>query len=266
MDDIPTSIPLSDTPSLTDSELRRLLPPDTDIAEAKSACATGSLYTAKGAVERLTSEGVPVVNLRGCLLEGIRSRDEAVVEMLLSKGVPIKHVRRGASGTTEVYRDLVFATAIWMGHQQGDGVVFSVSARMDITPLSNAVLKAPLPVIELLFAHSNPPYRGELLHNAAMRTTGDAEEVVRMVLERCQLDINHIVYEGDVFSYEVWKVSGLGTALHEAAKIGNASVVQLLLASGADVSIRDSCGRTALEVAELFGHHSIVEMLRGSEC
>lgn len=135
---------------------------------------------------------------------------------------------------------------------------------MDITPLSIAVECAPLSIIEQLFAHhpSGTSLHGQLLHWAARRTADDAEDVLQLVLNHCQPDLNKTLYEDDAFSYEVRKVVGLGTALHEAARYGRPSVVQMLLQKGIDVSIRDSCGNTALEVAERCENDAAVAMLR----
>lgn len=138
---------------------------------------------------------------------------------------------------------------------------------MDITPLSTAVGCAPLPIIKQLFAHCSPStsFGGQLLHWAARRASDDAENVVQFLLQHCQPDLNKILYEDDAFSYEVRKVVGLGTALHEAARTGRPSVVQMLIQKGTDVSIRDSRGNTALEVAELHENLDATALLRNAE-
>ena len=48
--------------------------------------------------------------------------------------------------------------------------------------------------------------------------------------------------------------SGLRTALHEAALRGNAKVALLLLVHGARLDVRDSHGRTPLEIWARMGH------------
>lgn len=52
------------------------------------------------------------------------------------------------------------------------------------------------------------------------------------------------------------------TALHEAARQGHLSIVQLLLASGADRAIKNADDKTAGELAKEKGHSHIVELLR----
>ena len=56
-------------------------------------------------------------------------------------------------------------------------------------------------------------------------------------------------------------MDGRTSALHEGARGGDAEVVGILLAAGADPLLRDGDGRTALEVAAERGHAEVVEML-----
>jgi len=52
------------------------------------------------------------------------------------------------------------------------------------------------------------------------------------------------------------------TPLHSAVERGQADIVELLVAKGADVTAKDRQGRTALTIAERKGHTEIVELLR----
>lgn len=63
--------------------------------------------------------------------------------------------------------------------------------------------------------------------------------------------------------YEAEREKGLGNALHTAATVGKDEVVALLLERGADPEVKDSLGKSALELAESHGHSSIVAMLWG---
>jgi uncharacterized protein len=76
---------------------------------------------------------------------------------------------------------------------------------------------------------------------------------------------------GDLESIEVLIASGaqvnavgdLGnTPLHQAAMMGKADSARKLLQLGADPSLRNKFDQTALEVAELGGHHEIAEILK----
>lgn len=57
-------------------------------------------------------------------------------------------------------------------------------------------------------------------------------------------------------------VDGRGTPLHEAAREGHDKVVQVLLALGADRSIRDRDGKTPLDLAAEGGHEAAAGLLR----
>lgn len=88
-------------------------------------------------------------------------------------------------------------------------------------------------------------------------------EVAQLVLQRCRPDLDSIRYEhNDVFSYEGLKGAGLGTALHEAARVGNTEVARLLVEKGINAHKRDTRGRMALDIAEQEGHYAIANLLR----
>lgn len=138
---------------------------------------------------------------------------------------------------------------------------------MDITPLSTAAGCAPFPIVKQLLVHcpQDTVFQGQLLHWAARRDSDDADQVVRLILERCQPDINSTLYAGDPFSYALQKATGLGTALHDVAKMGRQSVAELLVQAGTDISIRDSRGNTALETARQYQNDAVAEFLRRAE-
>ncbi|KAI5475650.1 hypothetical protein MNV49_001067 [Pseudohyphozyma bogoriensis] len=60
-------------------------------------------------------------------------------------------------------------------------------------------------------------------------------------------------------------VDGYGyTPLHLAADRGHLKVVEVLVKAGADTSIKEEEGMTALELAEEAGHVEIATLLRGA--
>lgn len=141
----------------------------------------------------------------------------------------------------------------------------NATCQMDITPLSDAVALAPYSIVERMLKHCPPTavLRGQLLHFAAGRyIPEDCDAILQLVLQRCPTDINALMYEDHAFSYEVRKIVGLGTPLHGAARVGRLSTIRILIAHGADIDIRDSCGNTALEVAEREGHLAVADELR----
>ena len=60
------------------------------------------------------------------------------------------------------------------------------------------------------------------------------------------------------------KFTGYATALDSAAYWGSPNVVKALLDAGADVSIRDKDGLTALMIAEREGREEMARLLRGA--
>lgn len=74
--------------------------------------------------------------------------------------------------------------------------------------------------------------------------------------------MNAIMYEDDEDSFIQRRPFGLGTPLHDAAAVGDLEVVRLLLDHGADVGVRDTCGRLPFEIAGENGNYSVAELLR----
>ncbi|NIM15438.1 MAG: hypothetical protein GTO45_25970 [Candidatus Aminicenantes bacterium] len=63
-------------------------------------------------------------------------------------------------------------------------------------------------------------------------------------------------------------INDLGrTLLHKAAIMGKAKVVNVLIAKGADINIKDKQGKTSLDLAELCGHKAAADLLtaKGAE-
>ena len=55
---------------------------------------------------------------------------------------------------------------------------------------------------------------------------------------------------------------GLGTPLHYAVQDGRIQLVQFLLSRGADPTIKDTKGRTVLQLAEQYHQSDVVEFFR----
>jgi ankyrin repeat protein len=62
-------------------------------------------------------------------------------------------------------------------------------------------------------------------------------------------------------SPDSWGIDFVSTALVSAANQGHADIVELLLSKGADSSLRDSEGRSALQLARQHGHEDVVALL-----
>src|SRR3979409_2037756 len=95
-------------------------------------------------------------------------------------------------------------------------------------------------------------HQAQLLHNAVWRK-GPESEVVRLIklLLSKGASINEIQYSKHAPSYALRSPFGLGTPLHYAVEQNKLDVVSCLLENGADPTIANSRGKTALEVSDL---------------
>ncbi len=130
----------------------------------------------------------------------------------------------------------------------------SFNAYMGGTPLHWAYFGGSRAVIDLLLkAGADPNNRENSLHCTprafgicAPANWGFGELVVRRLMEDPTLATLQ---------------DGWTTPLHEAARSGNASIVQLLLAAGADAALRDGNGKTPLDIATEKAHSDVVRLL-----
>jgi len=120
------------------------------------------------------------------------------------------------------------------------------------TPLADAALKGDVVTARLLLeagAHVDAVSAAgtQPIHDAAL---GGAAEVIRELAER-GADV-------DARTRDEGR-----TALHLAAAMGKAEAAAALLDLGADRTVRDGKGRTALEAAERAGHEAVAGVIRG---
>lgn len=132
---------------------------------------------------------------------------------------------------------------------------------LDITPLSIAIRDAPFEIVRILYDYGGSIEYGQLLHYAAVRSLPDRLDVVNYFLDR-GAPINRVMYENRPDSYQQEELSGLGTPLHSAARKGDLDLVDLLLAKGADPSIKNSWGKLAVQEAEYYGWSEVTDRLR----
>lgn len=116
-----------------------------------------------------------------------------------------------------------------------------------------AALTAGTDVIDALIEHGAELQGRQPLQKAACHGRVD---IMEHFLNR-GVDINGIPDNEDVYDDDV-----VGTALHTAATYGQKDVVVALLGRRADKGLRNSDGKTALEVAEGKGHTDIAGLLR----
>jgi ankyrin repeat protein len=130
--------------------------------------------------------------------------------------------------------------------------------------MSTAMTRASLDTIRMLFNHGGDINRGQLLHNAVLRTGPESEavELVELLLSK-GAPINAIKYISHEPSYRALSPFSLGTPLHYAVRKGNLKVVSCLLENGADPCLRDTKGRTAVDDARSSGEmgEALVEQI-----
>ncbi|OJJ65812.1 hypothetical protein ASPBRDRAFT_139367 [Aspergillus brasiliensis CBS 101740] len=129
---------------------------------------------------------------------------------------------------------------------------------IDVTPLSWAVERAPVSTIRLMLDYCQDIQPGQLLHHAVQRES-DTIEVLEMLIQK-GAPLNTPVHE-DMPTFSILCFMPLGTALHRAAELGKVDVVRYLLSQGADQSVRDTRGHTAMELAARLNQQEVVEVL-----
>lgn len=130
---------------------------------------------------------------------------------------------------------------------------------IDLTPMSYAVRIAPLGLVETLLDRGGDVQRGELLQNAIERSV-DTVEVLKLLIYR-GAPLNMTIYENHQASSRLYPFMELGTPLHKTTTMGKTDVVRYLLERGADVTIKNTKGYTAVECAARAGFTEVVEIL-----
>lgn len=129
---------------------------------------------------------------------------------------------------------------------------------IDCTPLSYAVQLAPTSIIKLMLSRGGDVRKGQLLHYAIFRAT-DLNDVISLLVDE-GASLNATMHQDERTLMRFWPMS-LGTPLHIAAELGKTDAIRHLLNLGADASIEDVNGRTAVEVAQKFIHPEVVRLL-----
>ena len=119
---------------------------------------------------------------------------------------------------------------------------------------------------KILVEHGGQIQSTDILVSAAKGNTPSTSaagriEVVEYLLDcSAPIDAMEMQYHPGLFA--MFTPFGLGTALYEASRKGNQDVVTLLLDRGASRDIKDTKGKTALDIAEEAGLLQIAAILR----
>jgi len=117
----------------------------------------------------------------------------------------------------------------------------------------------------MLFTRDADIRRGQLLHNAVLRH-GPEEEVIELVglLLDKGASINEIQYQNHPQTFGELQAFSLGTPLHYAAEEGKEKLVSYLLKKGANQLIKNSKGKTVVEVARHMKQSKVEQILQAS--
>ncbi len=190
----------------------------------------------------------------GRLVEAAARGDAAGVRSLLEQGADANE--RGASGRTAV------TAAVYAGSAEAVRLLVAAGADVDLQDdmRANAFLAlgetGDVSVLDEVLAADPDVTRTNRFGGTALIPAADRGhvEMVRALLDRTEVDVDHV-------NNLAW------TALLEAVILGDGGpahqeIVRLLLAAGADPSIGDNEGVTALEHARAKGYAEMVAMLR----
>lgn len=128
------------------------------------------------------------------------------------------------------------------------------------SPLEKAAWDASLEVIELLVEHGGRVYPGNALPSAGKTSLPGRTDVLAYFMDR-GAPINTVEFEHNPAIFKMHWSRGFGTALHHASRRGNDELVKFLLQKGAERSLKDSLGKTALQYAREKNHASTVLLL-----
>ena len=115
-------------------------------------------------------------------------------------------------------------------------------------------------MVKHLMDHGGNPRKGSLLHMAARRRAPGRLAIIDFLVDS-NAPIDGLEYADCPRDFETWRRRGLGTALHAAVKSEQKTSIAALLARGARKDIKDTKGRTPLDLAKEWDLPDIIELL-----
>ncbi|RAH66088.1 ankyrin repeat domain-containing protein [Aspergillus aculeatinus CBS 121060] len=179
-------------------------------------------------------------------LEAVKVKGKDALEIFLQSGwdinQPISELEPPVLGYAAADEDM----AAWLLDHGADP---NRQCVIDLTPHSLAVETAPVSVIQLMLSRGGDARKGRLLHHVIERRS-DSIAILRLLIAH-GADIDSTMYKDHYPSRALFCFMALGTAVHKAAELGRADVVCYLVSEGANLGIKDTKGRTALECAQM---------------
>ncbi|KZF20702.1 ankyrin repeat protein [Xylona heveae TC161] len=233
-------------------------PEDSRLQEFWPVLLTALSYDRAEIVSYLLDAGIPLSSLH--IQQAVRTKSADIFEVFLRHGWDINAPFSETQPSALAFIVEDWELTNWFLDHGADP---NAACRLDLTPMSFAIQTAPLRTIHLLFDRGGDIGKGQLIHHAVERNDGYAVEVIQLLLQKGAV-LNARMYENHPPSWNLQFFKGLGTALHRAAELGKSDVVSFLLQQGADISVRDSKGRTALDCARRYNRTNVVMILESS--
>ncbi|KAI9040135.1 ankyrin repeat domain-containing protein [Aspergillus affinis] len=285
MDDV---LPPREYPPVQPSEYPQI-PTRTPLAtfeKVHASCVSGDILKFREILDSQSSseEDFDICDFHAIMIEVIKLGDSQFINELLDRGLPMDPLYASAAmqvnGTDAL---AVFLQNRWninqpmselkppvLGYVIADeemtawlldhGADPNRQCVIDLTPLSLAVESAPISIIQLMLSRGGDARKRQLLHHAMERHGHSYNTIaVLKLLIKNGADINSTMYEDHYPSRALFPFMALGTALHKAAELGKVDVVHYLVSEGANLSIKDAHGRTALEYVQTLNQWEVVQ-------
>lgn len=130
------------------------------------------------------------------------------------------------------------------------------------TPLSRAALWSKVEILKLLLSYGGDVKRGDVLHWAVERDDNTCEILILLLDHGTQLD--RLRFDSREPRWSVFGVKELGTPMHMAVARGKTDMISLLLQRGTDKNIKDTHGRTVVQLAVELGDPEMISILERS--
>ncbi|KAJ5946134.1 hypothetical protein N7454_002973 [Penicillium verhagenii] len=281
-------LPPSESPPISPSKYPPIptRTPSAILEKLRALCVNGDM---QGFVEVIDSlrpkpetEDFDICDLYGVMIEAIKQDNAQFIKELLQRGFPIrplyglKALEAKSKSALELFiqygwdinQSMSELSPSILGNAVDDeemtiwlldhGADPNKGCAIDLTPLSCAVRSAPISIINLMFTRGGDVQKGQLLFHAIERQS-EAIEVLKILLEK-GAPINATMYQNHYPSWRLFYFMGLGTVLHKAAELGKVDAVRYLISEGAELSIKDANGRTAMECAQIRGRKEVIKV------